>query len=147
MDEIDRGIVDRLTLDGRASFVDIGARVGLSATAVKRRVERLQQLGVITGFTAIVDANAAGASTEAFVELFCTSRTSAEDVLRAAVKHPEIVGAYTVSGDADAILHLRTPDITSLEAVLQRIRADAHVQRTRSAVVLSKLLERQPPLA
>jgi DNA-binding Lrp family transcriptional regulator len=55
LDDIDQRIVARLRDDARASFAEIGSAVGLSAPAVKRRVDRLRAAGVITGFTAVVD--------------------------------------------------------------------------------------------
>ena len=59
-----------------ASYAEIGAKVSLSAPAVKRRVERLRSAGVIKGFTAVIEPAAVGWTTEAFVELFCTGRTT-----------------------------------------------------------------------
>ena len=141
VDEIDRLILRRLTADARASFAEIGEEVGLSATAVKRRVDRLRREGVIVRFTTVVDHRALGGATEAFVELFCASHTIGADVMATAARHEEVVAAYTVSGDADALLHVRTPDITSFEDVLRRIRSEPHIERTRSAVVLSNLLD------
>ena len=54
-DELDRRIVAALVEDGRATYAEIGARVGLSAPAVKRRVDRLRASGAVTGFSATVD--------------------------------------------------------------------------------------------
>ena len=102
--------------DARASYAEIGTRVSLSAPAVKRRVDRLRATGVIRGFTAVVDPAAVGWTTEAFVELFCTGRTTPAQIGVAARRHPEVVGAYTVSGEADALVHLRAADIAHLEA-------------------------------
>ncbi len=70
-DELDERIVAALVEDARASYADIGAQVGLSASAVKRRVDRLRASGAITGFTVTVDPAALGWTTEAYVELFC----------------------------------------------------------------------------
>ena len=75
-DELDRRIVAALVEDGRATYADIGAKVGLSAPAVKRRVDRLRASGAITGFAALVDPGMLGWTTEAYVELFCRGRTS-----------------------------------------------------------------------
>ncbi|HEX2038499.1 MAG TPA: Lrp/AsnC family transcriptional regulator [Acidimicrobiales bacterium] len=140
-DEIDRLLVERLRADGRASFVELGRAVGLSAPAVKRRVDRLREEGVIVRFTAVVDPRVLGQGTEVFVELFCSHHTSPGDIQALAQKHAEIVGAFTVSGDADALLHLRTPDIAALERVLELIRSEPVVERTRSTIVLSNFLD------
>src|ERR1044071_3075633 len=105
MDAVDQRIVALLVADARASYADVGAKVALSAPAVKRRVDRLRSSGVIKGFTATVDPAAIGRNTEAFVELFCSGRTTPTQLANATRRHPEVVGAFTVSGEADAMIH------------------------------------------
>ncbi|MCP2326001.1 DNA-binding Lrp family transcriptional regulator [Hamadaea flava] len=131
--------------DARASYAEIGAIVSLSAPAVKRRVDRLRAAGVIKGFTAVVDPAAVGWTTEAFVELFCTGRTTPAQIAVAARRHPEVVGAYTISGRADALVHLRAADIAHLEQALERLRAEPFVTSTHSMIVLSRLVENPVP--
>jgi DNA-binding Lrp family transcriptional regulator len=139
MDATDHAIIAALTADARASFAEIGQTVSLSAPAVKRRVDRLRASGVIKGFTVVVDPAALGWSTEAFVELFCTGRTTPAQLTVATRHHPEVVGAYTVSGEADALVHLRAANIGHLEEVLERLRAEPFVTSTKSMIVLSRL--------
>src|ERR1051325_6320315 len=141
MDVVDQRIIALLVADARASYAEIGAKVSLSAPAVKRRVDRLRSRGVIKGFTAVVDPAAVGWTTEAFVELFCTGRTTPAQIMMATRRHPEGIGAYTVSGQADALVHLRAADIGHLEQALERLRAEPFVTSTRSMVVLSRLVE------
>ena len=141
MDAVDQRIVALLVGDARASYAEIGARVSLSAPAVKRRVDRLRTSGVIKGFTAVIEPAAVGWTTEAFVELFCTGRTTPAQITLAARRHPEVIGAYTISGQADALVHLRAADIGHLEQALERLRAERFVTSTRSMVVLSRLVE------
>ena len=141
IDAVDQRIIALLVADARASYADIGTRVSLSAPAVKRRVDRLRAAGVIRGFTAVVDPAAVGWTTEAFVELFCAGRTTPAQIGAAARRHPEVVGAYTVSGEADALVHLRAADIASLEQALERLRAEPFVTSTRSLIVLSRLTD------
>ncbi|MEU4557372.1 Lrp/AsnC family transcriptional regulator [Actinoplanes sp. NPDC023936] len=141
MDAIDQRIIALLVADARASYAEIGAKVSLSAPAVKRRVDRLRTSGVIKGFTAVIEPAAVGWTTEAFVELFCTGRTTPAQITVATRRHPEVVGAYTVSGQADALVHLRAADIGHLEQALERLRAEPFVTSTRSMVVLSRLVE------
>ena len=141
IDETDQRIVALLIEDARSSYAEIGAAVSLSAPAGRRRVDRLRAAGVIRGYTAIVDPAAVGWSTEAFVELFCVGRTSPSRIGQAAARHPEVVAAYTVSGEADALVHLRAADIGHLEQALERLRAEPFVSSTRSTIVLSRLAE------
>jgi DNA-binding Lrp family transcriptional regulator len=140
LDDTDHRIIAALTKDARSSYADVGQLVSLSAPAVKRRVDRLRAAGVIQGFTAVVDPAAIGWTTEAFVELFCTGRTTPAQITAAVRRHPEVVGAYTVSGQADALVHLRAADIPHLEQALERLRAEPFVTSSHSMIVLSRLV-------
>jgi DNA-binding Lrp family transcriptional regulator len=141
-DELDRRIVAALVEDGRATYADIGANVGLSAPAVKRRVDRLRASGAVTGFAAIVDPGMLGWTTEAYVELFCRGRTSPADIAAAVSKYPEVTGAATITGEADALLHIRAADVRHFEEVVEHISAEPFVVRTKSVIVLSRLVSR-----
>ena len=147
LDEIDARIVTALIRDARASYAVIGDEVGLSAPAVKRRVDRLRASGAITGFSARVDPAALGWTTEAYVELFCNGRTSPEEIAAAVRKYPEVVDACTVTGEADALVHIRAADVRHFEHVMERIGAEPFVLRTRSVIVLSRLIERTDSIA
>lgn len=140
IDELDQQIIACLVANARSSFAEIGSVVALSAPAVKRRVDRLRAAGVIRGFTAVIDPAAVGWRTEAFVELFCAGRTTPAQIATATTRHPEVVAAYTVSGEADALVHLRAADISQLEQALERLRAEPFITSTRSTIVLSRLL-------
>lgn len=143
LDEIDRQIVASLTDDGRASFREIGDRVGLSAPATKRRVDRLRDRGVLR-VAAVLDPAMIGRGTTAFVELFCGGQVEAGRIRVGLTGMDEVVGAWTVTGDADALVHLAVADTDHLETALERIRALPFVEKTRSVVVLSRLVERAP---
>lgn len=142
LDETDERILAELTEHARATFAEIGQKVSLSAPAVKRRVDRMLDNGVIKGFTTVIDRNALGWNTEAFVQVFCHG-TIEPDQLRAAwVDMPEVVSAATVTGTSDAILHVLARDMQHLEATLERIRSSADIERSESIVVLSNLIDR-----
>jgi DNA-binding Lrp family transcriptional regulator len=145
MDAIDSRIIDQLRQNARAGYGDIGDVVGLSASAVKRRVDRLVADGVIRGFTVQVDPAVEGLAVEAYVELFCRGTVSPEDLRRLLSAVPEVVDAGTVTGEADAIVHMRSRDIPSLEEALERVRAAPNVDHTRSAIVFSRLIHREYP--
>jgi DNA-binding Lrp family transcriptional regulator len=142
MDKIDRQIVALLRSSARTSFKAIGERVALSAPAVKRRVDHLEADGVIRSYAAVVDAAAMGWPTHALVSLFCEGRMAAAEVRDAVANHPEVAAAYTVAGEASAILHVRARDTAHLEEALERIRDQPGIIRTQTQVVLSTLFER-----
>jgi DNA-binding Lrp family transcriptional regulator len=142
LDDLDKQIVAALVKDARATYAELGAAVGLSAPAVKRRVDRLLAAGAITGFSAQVDPSALGWTTEAYVELFCRGRTSPADIAVALAKYPEVIDACTITGEADALLHVQASDVRHFEQVVERIGAESFVVRTRSVIVLSRLVNR-----
>jgi len=147
LDDIDARIITALIKDARASYAVIGTEIGLSAPAVKRRVDRLRASGAITGFSARVDPAALGWTTEAYVELFCGGRTSPEVIAAAVRRYPEVADACTVTGEADALVHIRAADVRHFEQVMERIGAEPFVVRTRSVIVLSRLVERADSFA
>ena len=140
IDELDRQILAILLENARASLVEIGEKVALSAPAIKRRIERLERQGTIRGYTAVLDQGVLGETTEAFLEVYCEGDTSL--LRRTLADHPEVVGAYTVAGDPEAIVHVRAADIPHLERVIERIHSQPNVVRTRTNVVLTTLAER-----
>ncbi len=142
LNELDERIVHALAEDARRSFADIGQLVGLSAPAVKRRVDRLRATGAITGFTVRVDPAALGRQTEGFIELYCRSNTSPEAIERGLARYPEIASASTVTGEADALVQVFASDMRHFERVLERIAGEPFVERTKSVLVLSPLLRR-----
>lgn len=141
-DALDERIIALLRDDARSSYADIGHRVGLSAPAVKRRVDRMRASGMITAFTAVVDPVALGWTTEAYVELYCRGKTQPAEIAAAVSRFPEVVSASTVTGEADALLHVLAADVAHFERVVERIGAEPFVLRTKSALVLSRLLRR-----
>jgi DNA-binding Lrp family transcriptional regulator len=142
VDAIDSRILDLLRRNARSAYGDIGVVVGLSASAVKRRVDRLIADGVIRGFTVQVDPAVEGVGTEAWVELFCRGTVAPSELRRILSAVPEVVYAGTVTGSADAIVHIRSRDIPGLEVALERVRVAPNVDHTRSAIVLSRLVNR-----
>ncbi len=142
MDDTDRDILAQLLRNARASFQDIGAVVGLSAPAVKRRVDKMLAAGHITGFTAQVDPAALGWRTEAYVEVYYRDNITPAELRRSLLPIPQVVGVWTIAGEADALVHVMATDMAEIESTVERIRENARVGRTRSNIVMSRLLER-----
>ena len=142
LDSIDRKIVALLQVQSKRTFADVGAEVGLSATAVKRRVDRLESDGVIVGYGARINWRALGEAIESLIEIYCADRTSPADVGHSLATVDEIVSAFTVSGEADAVIRVRVDNIEHLERLVERLRRDPNIVRTRTLIVLSTLLDR-----
>jgi DNA-binding Lrp family transcriptional regulator len=142
LNPIDRKILALLMEDGRRTYDDIAGQVSLSAPSVKRRVDRLRERGALQGFTAVVDHGALGWDTEALVELFFRPGTTLDEVADILREHPEVAEAWSVTGEADAIARVRTADNRDLERLIIELQANGLVERTRSQVVLSRLVHR-----
>jgi DNA-binding Lrp family transcriptional regulator len=142
MDGVDGKVIGCLLRNARATLAEIGAEVGLSPPAVKRRIDRLVASGAIQGFTALIDPDVLGWQTEAYVEIYCKGTVSPKDLRRSLEQVPEVVGAVTVSGDADALVHMLASDVKQLERARERIRDEPNVDHTRSVIVLSRLIDR-----
>jgi Lrp/AsnC family transcriptional regulator, leucine-responsive regulatory protein len=142
MDETDHQILALLTDDGRRTYDDVARRVSLSAPAVKRRIDRLRADGTLRGFTAVIDHAGLGYATEALVELFYGPAIQLDEVAASLRARPEVVEAWSVTGEADAIARVRTSDNTDLERLIIDLQRNGLVERTRSQVVLSRLVSR-----
>ncbi|HKG36115.1 MAG TPA: Lrp/AsnC family transcriptional regulator [Solirubrobacterales bacterium] len=144
MDAVDQRILSLLMEDGRRTYEDIGGEVSLSPPSVKRRIDRLRESGALEGFTAVVDHSALGWDTEALIELFYEPGTLLDRVAATLHEHPEVVEAWSVTGEADAIARVRTRDNADLERLIIDLQRNGLVERTRSQVVLSRLVARTP---
>jgi DNA-binding Lrp family transcriptional regulator len=142
VDAVDEAIVRALVRNGRATFLELGQEVGLSASAAKRRFDRLVDGGAIRGFTALIDPKALGWGTEAYVEVFRKGTVPPTELRRRLEQIPEVVGACTVTGAADALLHLLAEDVAHLEHAIERVRQEPDVDHTESVIVLSRLIDR-----
>lgn len=136
MEATDRRIVDLLRQDGRLSYTDLGKALGLSTSATHQRVRRLEERGVITGYTARVDAAKMGIPITAFISVTPVDPAAPDDVPDRLRELVEIESCYSVAGDESYILKVRVGSPGGLEDLIGRIRAAAAVS-TRTTVVLS----------
>lgn len=136
VDDIDHHLLRLLREDGRRTFSEMSAEVGLSVAAVKRRVDRLKEAGVITGFTAQIDHGKLGWGIEAFVELRYAGTTRVNEIVRSAYNVPEVQAVFTIAGDPDALVQVRVRDITHLQQVIDGLRSAGRVTGTKTLMVL-----------
>jgi Lrp/AsnC family leucine-responsive transcriptional regulator len=144
VEDIDRQLVQLLVRDGRASFTDLARRTGLSVSAVHQRVRRLEQRGVLRGYTARIDAPEAGLPLTAFVSIKPIDPSAPDDAPERLAPLAAIEACHSVAGDESYILKVRVAGPGDLEVLLQEIRAAAGVS-TRTTVVLSTPYEDRPP--
>ncbi|MBB1256960.1 Lrp/AsnC family transcriptional regulator, partial [Streptomyces sp. OF3] len=136
MEQLDRQIVELLVKDGRMSYTDLGKATGLSTSAVHQRVRRLEQRGVIKGYTALIDAESVGLPMTAFISVKPFDPSAPDDIADRLADIPEIEACHSVAGDENYILKVRVATPTELENLLARVRTAAGVS-TRTTVVLS----------
>jgi Lrp/AsnC family leucine-responsive transcriptional regulator len=140
MEEIDRQILRLLSEDGRMSFTDLGRATGLSTSAVHQRVRRLEQRGVIRGYTVVLESEAVDLPLTAFVSVTPLDPAAPDDVPERLATVSAIEACYSVAGAENYLLKVRVASPSALEALLARIRSEASVA-TRTTIVLSTPFE------
>ena len=144
MDRKDRQILALLEGNARLSYGDIGKAVGLAASSVHDRVRKLEKRGIVKGYRAEVDFEAAGLPITAIVSLALRPASPAD--IPAKVAEFELVeSCYSVAGDNSYALVVRAPSTKALEELLDALRAKLEVV-TRATVVLSTPFEHRPML-
>ncbi|HZJ40619.1 MAG TPA: Lrp/AsnC family transcriptional regulator [Demequina sp.] len=144
-DDIDVGIVRAVLQDARATLAELSAAVGLSVSAVQARLRRLEARGVITGYRALVDAEAVGKPLAAFVEITPLDPGQPDNAPELLEHLAEIEACHSIAGDAAYILLVRVASPRHLEALIRDIRSAASVN-TLTTVVLQTFYENRPIL-
>ena len=142
-DERDLDIIAALQGDARATYADVAARVGMSASAVHDRVRKLEQAGAIRGYRAIIDPEAIGLFVTALIEATPLDPQQPDDLPDRVAEFPEVEDCYSVAGKANYVLKVRTKTTTGLEDLIRRLREKAGVA-TETTVVLSTPFEGRP---
>ena len=137
LDQVDRDILNILQSEGRSSASHIADEIGMSIPAVTDRIKKLQDSGVILGFTTLVDHRKVGLDVSAFITVISESSSHYSDVVRQANKTPEIVQCFTTTGNGSHVLLAVTENTTSLENLLRSIQGWPGVMRTETQMVLS----------
>ena len=136
LDATDRTILDLLSENARRTLGDIGDSVGLSAPAVKRRIDRLEAAGVILGYTTRVDHAKLGRPLEAFTELRFSGDARVDAIAAIADDVAEVEAVFTIAGDPDALAWIRVSDVHELKRVIDRLRGSGDVIGTKTLIVL-----------
>jgi Lrp/AsnC family leucine-responsive transcriptional regulator len=145
-DKLDRAILRRLQDNGRETYDVIGAEVGLSASAVLRRVKRLEEVGVIARYVALVKPEAVGLGLTAYINVRLEKNTGAHkrtpmDVFRAAVQTwPEVVECAALTGEMDFILRVLVEDMAHYSRfILETLLKHPSVQDCKTSFVLDRI--------
>jgi Lrp/AsnC family transcriptional regulator, leucine-responsive regulatory protein len=136
MDATDSEILRLLREDGRMSWRDLGAAVGLSANAAADRVRALRRAGVITGFAALVDPAAGGRTLEALVGVTLAMGTDSDDFASAAARLDAVTEVLHLAGSPDYQLRVSCRDTAELDALLRTLRLRLGAANTETTIVL-----------
>jgi Lrp/AsnC family transcriptional regulator, leucine-responsive regulatory protein len=145
VEDTNRTIISLLATDGRMSFTELARRTGLSVSAAQQRVRRLEQRGVIIGYSAVINAEEIGLPLTAFVSIKPFDPAAPDDAPERLAHLTAIEACHSVAGDENYILKVRVASPRALEDLLQEIRAAANVS-THTTIVLSTPFENRPAL-
>ncbi|WP_460771475.1 Lrp/AsnC family transcriptional regulator [Mariniluteicoccus flavus] len=145
MEDLDRRILELLSTDGRMSYTDIGRATGLSTSAAQQRVRRLEQRGVIEGYSVKINPTAFGHLLTAFVDIAPFDASQPDDAPDRLQHLHEVVSCYSVAGSSSYLLKVQVTDPEHLEQLLADIRSAANVS-TRTTLVLSVPFADRPNL-
>jgi Lrp/AsnC family leucine-responsive transcriptional regulator len=143
LDDRDIDIIKALQEDARATYADIARQVGLSPSSVHDRVRKLEQAGVIKAYRAEIEPQALGLFVTALISVMPLDPKQPDDLPQRIESFPEIEDCYSVAGDENYVLKVRTRTPIDLEDLLRRLREHAGVH-TRTTVVLSVPFEGRP---
>jgi Lrp/AsnC family transcriptional regulator, leucine-responsive regulatory protein len=145
LDPVDLRILELLREDGRMSHTAIAKAVGLSGPAVHDRVRKLEQRGVIAGYSVVLDPDAVGRPHAAFVMVTLSEGdefAADEPIVARICEEPDVLEFHRVAGMDCYLVKVRTATNKDLEKLLRRIRSIHGVARTRTTIVLSTELEK-----
>jgi Lrp/AsnC family transcriptional regulator len=123
MDAIDKKILDILQIDTTLAVAEIAKQVGLSTTPCWRRVQKLEEAGIIRSRVALLNAEALKVGVTVFVSIRTDKHDAAwyQSFSRAVNAFPEVVEFYRMSGDIDYLLRVVVPDIAAYDRFYQRL--------------------------
>ena len=143
LDDRDLDIIAALQDDARATYSEVGSRVGLSASTVHERVRKLEAQGVIRGYSAVVAPHALGLFVTALIAASPLDPRQPDDLPDRVAEFPEVEDCYSVAGETNYVLKVRTGTTAELEDLIRRLREKANVS-TRTTIALSIPFEGRP---
>ena len=140
----DAAIIEALQRDGRLSYAEIGAAVGMSGPSAHERVKKLEARGIILGYMAAVNPVSIGLGVLAFMWVTQAPGTIADDLADDFSSVPEVEACHRIAGEGDYLLKIRASDTSDLERIVRIVQGTRHVYRTETDVVFSTPFERRP---
>ncbi|MFC1747098.1 Lrp/AsnC family transcriptional regulator [Candidatus Neomarinimicrobiota bacterium] len=142
LDNIDKVLIEELQANARQTTSDLAQKVGLSVPAAAERIKKLQDNGVIKGYSALVDTKKVGKDVGVYISVISESSAHYDEVVKHAREEADIIECLSLTGEGSHLLVVQTENTSTLEALLSRIQAWPGVNRTEARVVLSHYKER-----
>ena len=122
IDRYDLALLDALQRKGNATNATLGEQIRLSASQISRRIQRLEEDGVIAGYVALLDPESLGLGVTAFAQVILERHgDAASEVFETAIAAlPEVTDCFSVSGDADYMLRLVVPDLAAFSQLMMK---------------------------
>lgn len=141
MDSTDRKILAILQEDASLSVADVASRVNLSQTPCWRRIQKLQESGIITRRVALVDPDALGLGLTVFVEIETGdhSKDWLEKFAKAITEMPEVMEIYRMAGDVDYMLRITVPSMAAVDAFYQRLISMVPLKNVTSRFAMERV--------
>lgn len=140
--EIDRLLLDELIKDGRASYVELAKKVGLSRVAVKDRIQNLMDKGIIENFTVAINSEKFGKKVSAFFEVDVEPK-QLQEVAQNLVDNPAVASIYQMTGPSTLHMHVLVEDFKMLESFINdELYSVQGITRVESHVILKRFKSR-----
>ena len=141
LDNVDRHILSILQEDCTLQLAKIGERVGLSAPSVAERIKKLEDSGIIRGYTAVLDARKLGKDITAFIGVFIDHPKLIKSFEKEIDRIEAVQECHHITGEHTVLLKVKVDNTSALEELIRRIRSIDGVMRTETSIVLSTYTE------
>ncbi|MBC8081029.1 MAG: Lrp/AsnC family transcriptional regulator [Gorillibacterium sp.] len=142
MDALDYKIIQALMLDGRKTWSELAGVLGLSSPAAADRVRRLEEQGVIMGYTAIIQAESVGCDLAALIAVSLEKPEHREAFLNKINRMTEVQECHHTAGDEDYLLKVRCRGTKDLERMIsQELKTLPGILKTKTTIILSTVKE------
>lgn len=141
MNSNDLKLINHLMHQARSTWAELGTLLGLSAPAAADRVHKLEEAGIIKGYSALIDPDAIGCGLAALISVIVENSEQRTNLLEKVHELPEILECHHVAGDVDYILKVRCADTRDLERLISKEIKSFSGIKTRTMVILSTVKE------
>jgi len=146
LDKLDEKILKMIAQDARVPFLEVARECNVSGAAIHQRIQKLNNLGIIKGSEFIIDANAIGYQTCAFLGLFLKDPEKFNLVVESLQKIPEVVECYYTTGQYDLFIKIYAKNNKHLLSIIHDKLQPLGLSRTETLMAFNEAFRRQAPI-